>query len=124
MYIDKQGFITQTLDRFALATFLNNGAWDLWVAEENGEIKSYFLCCVDKGMDNTFSYNIHQGWICKELRTSNFLRGYWKLAKVRAKERFCTQMMIYSIRSFEAYKRALGEDLKPYAELLHLKLEA
>jgi hypothetical protein len=123
LMVDFEGFMAHTLDRFALATFLENGAWDLWLCEENGKIKAYFLCSVDKAMDNKFCYMVHQGWLSKELRGNGLQHTWWEQLKERAKEKFCKQMIIYSVRNYEAYKRLLGENLTPYSEMLHLKLE-
>jgi hypothetical protein len=121
--VDLDGFIASTLDRFAMATFLDNPGWDLWICEEKCEIKAYFLCRVEKAEDNRFCYTIHQGWLCKELRNKGYQDTWWVKIKKRAKELFCKQILIYSIRDYEAYKKLLGGNMTHYASLLHLKLE-
>lgn len=121
--IDYKGFIESTLEKFAMATYLNRGDWDLWLAHKNGDVKSYIIASVDKASNNNLCYFIHQAWIDKEYRHNGLSKETWPKLKDRAKQLFCHQMIIYSIRNYEAYKRFLGEDLTPYSEMLHLKLE-
>lgn len=122
--VDFKGFMARTLEMFSSATFMNNGNWDLWICESNGIIRAYFLCSVEKAVDNNLCYMVHQGWISKEYRGNGDHRGWWNQVKERAKQMFCKQMLISSVRNYEAYKRWLGEqDLTVHSELLHLKLE-
>ena len=122
--IDYSGFLSRTMELFASATFLNEKIWDIFVNEVNGEIKAYFLCAVEKAIDGNLCYTVHQGWITQELRSSGCHKEWWKQVKERARKLFCNQMLISSVRNYEAYKRWLGEEnLSLHSELLHLKLE-
>lgn len=122
MYIDYDGFITYALGKFALATFLNSGNWDLWMATDGGKIKCFVLASVDVASNNQFCYFLHQAWVSKDIREGGTSRKWWPKIKARAKELFCKQMMIFSIRDFDAYNRFLGGGLKVYAQMLHMEV--
>lgn len=123
MYIDYTGFIAHTLERFSWATFMNQGNWDLWLATDEGEIKCFVLASVDKAADNNLCYYVHQGWVAKDIRESMVSRKWWLKVKERAKDLLCKQMMIFSIRDFDAYNRFFGGGMKVYAQMLHLQME-
>lgn len=118
----REGFLSQTVERIACATYLNRGDWEFWCTYEEGEITSYLLASIDKAIDNNFAYFIHQAWIDKKYRANGFSKECWARIKERAKNMMCKHLIIYSVRNNEAYQRFLGGGLEHYSTLLRMNL--
>jgi len=119
---ERNGFVVQTLERIAGATYMNRGDLDFWCTYDDGEITSYLLASIDKAIDNKLTYFIHQAWIDKKYRANGFSRECWARIKERAKNMLCSNLIIYSVRDNEAYRRFLGKELGHYSTMLRMKL--
>lgn len=120
--VDPKGMYDQTLERIAMATFLNAPGWEFWIAHKGGEVTMYSLANITKDVDNRLCYWINQLWLKKEYRHDrDFAKQIWGQLKKHARERLCSHVVMASVR--DGWAKFLNDDVQPYLTLLKKDLE-
>jgi len=116
--VNKRGFICQTLQMIANATFLKKDG-DFWLAEnDDGKCGGYLLARFVMDIDNSLCYWVSQAYVSKEHRGKKTLDGF-KTVREHAKKNFAKHIVAVSGRhNTEAYCRLLGKGYHKYATLL------
>ena len=114
---DPLGVFRQTLETIANSTFLN-GAGNVWMATNEGEVVVYIIARTVKEIDNKLTYWVSQAWVHKDFRGKPIVKEWWANLKDYAKKHFCEHLVIVSSRNPKAYTRWFGTDMKEYATLM------
>jgi len=114
---DKVGFINQTLESIANATFFKGqgSTNDFWACYDNEGLQGYVLSNTAKDVDNQLCYWISQAWMSKKYRGTGLVKQFWEDLREYAKEHFCKHILIVSGRGSRSYPRLLGKNVKEYA---------
>lgn len=125
---DKVGFINQTLESIAAATFLRRegSGNDFWIAREpfrygsqfSEYLGGYVLANISKDVDNQLCYWISQAWLAPKYRGQGLVKIYWNTLKEHAKKNFCRHILIVSGRGNKVYQRLLGKNLHEYVHII------
>lgn len=102
----------------AVVVFKNNPGVDLWVAEEDGEVVSWTLAHVSKGVDNTLCYSMTDAWVTPAYRMKPIVKEWFRTMRTEAKRLMCKHILIPSSRGAEAYCRFLGKGWHQYLTIL------
>ena len=105
---DVKGFIEQTRQSIAAATYLGN-AGEFWLLTNHDKVMAYVLAHVTKDIDNSLTYWCSQAWVHPELRGDYSIRMAWQKIRERAKNCLCKHIVVVSSRGTAAYCRWLGQ---------------
>lgn len=119
--ISVPGFYNQTLQCMANATYLGQGG-ELWLGTLNGQLLIYILALVNTDIDGRLTYHVSQAWVREDYRGNLIVKDWWEAVRKRAKNLFCSHLVIVSSRGHKAYERFLGHGLKLYAHMLKEEL--
>lgn len=115
--VDPAGFIQQTREQIANATYLGHGG-EFWLMTENGKVLAYVLAHVTRDIDNSLTYWCGQAWVHPAWRGHMAIKMAWQRIRSRAKACLCKHIVVVSSRGTDAYCRWLGKGWHPYAALL------
>jgi hypothetical protein len=115
--VDVYGLYQQTLETIASATYMNQGG-EFWLLQVNGEVGGYVLARHVRDVDNKLTYWIGQAWVRQDLRGNPIVKECWEKIRQRARECFCSHIVVVSSRGTDAYCRFLGKRWHEYARLL------
>ena len=119
--VDEAGLYNQTLEAIAGSTILNHGG-DFWLGTDSNGVCAYALCRIVKDIDNRLTYWCAQSWMRSDIRGLKWYRFGMDKIRQRAKECFCSHLVIVSSRNADAYLRFLGKSWSLYASLLKFDL--
>lgn len=122
--VDPEGFYSQTLQRIAAATYLNQPGCDFWLAHAYGEVAGYALASVSVDVDSRLTYWVAQSWVDPQWRGHPIVKQSWQAIRKRANDLLCAHLVIVSCRNPRAECRWLGEGMGIYATLLKQELSA
>lgn len=114
--IDRKGFYYQTLESIANATVLN-GAGEFWLGAIDTRLVIYILAFLSQDIDQKLTYHVNQAWVSKDQRGQPWVKWAWQRIRQRAKDCFCSHLVITSSRGFRAYERFLP-GMKYYSAIL------
>lgn len=121
--VDPDGFYEHTLQSFASATYLGTPGHELWLGTLNEAIVSYVMATVLREVDNRLTYWVSQAWVRPDQRRKAWVKEAWQKIRTRAKDTFCSHMIVVSSRNDEAYCRWLGQGWHRYGGLLKEDLD-
>lgn len=116
--VSPEGFLNQTLQAIAGATYLSGAGSEFWLMTEHDKVIAYVLAHITKDIDNSLTYWISQAWVLKDRRGDIAIRMAWQKIRDRAKACFCKHIVVVSSRGSDGYCRWLGEGWHEYARLL------
>jgi hypothetical protein len=115
---DNVGFVQQTLETIASATYLRVPGQDFWLAEAGGEVAGYLLARVVRDIDGSLCYWVSQAWCAPEFRRTPFVKESLANVRQKARENLCRYIVYVGSRNPKAYMRFLGQGTHLYSTLL------
>lgn len=116
--VDPVGFYNQTLQRIAGATYLAQPGAEFWLAHAYGEVAGYALASVSVDIDARLSYWVAQSWVDPAWRGHTSVKQGWRALQKRARELFCSHLLVVSCRTPKAHRRWLGDGTEIYGTIL------
>ena len=120
---DKDGFFNQALKRIAESLIFGRHDSDIWIAEEDGDVKAFVICHIVADVDDKIGYWVYEPYIVAELRANGFMKAQWSKLKDRAKSLMCQRMIVMTAHDKEKMDRFLGEEFVEHAKILKISLE-
>jgi hypothetical protein len=120
---DKIGFYDQAIKRIAESLIFGRKDSDIWIAEENGDIKAFVIAHLIYDIDDKIGYWIYEPYIVKELRDTGFMKDQWIKIKDRARSLLCKRMIIMTAHDKDKIGRFLNEEFVEHAKILKMNLE-
>jgi len=110
------------IGKIADSLFFGNKDIDVWVDENNGDVKSFFVGQVIKDIDNEWSYVLSYPYVSKEFRSNGYSRAVIEKVKEKAKDFGCKHLTIVTKRTADAVNRFTGQEFKETSHVLKMEL--